>query len=161
MDRLDRKILALLQEDATLPVTDVARQVGLSTTPCWRRIQKMEEDGVIKERVAILDPEKINAGITIFVSINTSTHSVEWLDDFSRHVASLPEVVEVYRMSGDVDYLLRVLVPNMSAIDAFHKRLVSKLDIRTVSLSFAIEKIKYATQLPLEYMQLSSSRYSG
>jgi Lrp/AsnC family transcriptional regulator len=161
MDRLDRKILALLQEDATLPVSDVARKVGLSTTPCWRRIQKMEENGVIKERVAILDPDKVNAGVTIFVSINTGTHSAEWLADFARHVASLSEVVEVYRMSGEVDYLLRVLVPNMSAVDAFHRRLVSKVNIRKVSLSFAIEKIKYGTQLPLNYMQLSDGRYAG
>jgi Lrp/AsnC family transcriptional regulator len=158
MDRLDRKILRLLQEDSTLAVADLAKKVGLSTTPCWRRIQKMEEDGVIKRRVAILDPEKVNTKVTVFVSVRTSTHSIEWLRRFSEVVAEFPEVVEFYRMSGDVDYLLRVVVPDIGAYDAFYKRMIAKIEIRDVSSAFAMEQIKYSTQLPLDYMILDSSK---
>lgn len=152
MDRLDRKILRLLQEDATLAVADVAKKVGLSTTPCWRRIQKLEEEGVIKRRVAVLDPAKINAAVTVFVAIRTNSHNIEWLKRFSEVVAELPEVVEFYRMAGDIDYLLRVVVPDISAFDEFYKRLISKIEIRDVSSSFAMEQIKYTTELPLDYM---------
>ncbi|GAB1582322.1 Lrp/AsnC family transcriptional regulator [Phyllobacterium phragmitis] len=154
MDRLDRKILRLLQEDATLAVADVAKKVGLSTTPCWRRIQKLEEDGVIRRRVAILDPMRINARVTVFVAIRTSSHSHEWLKRFSEVVQEFPEVVEFYRMSGDIDYLLRVVVPDIAAYDSFYKRLIAKIDIRDVSSSFAMEQIKYTTELPLDYMTL-------
>jgi Lrp/AsnC family transcriptional regulator len=160
MDRLDRKILSILQENATLPVADLAKKIGLSTTPCWRRIQKMEEDGVIKGRVAILDADKINAKVTVFVSIRTGTHTAEWLQQFSKHVASFSEVVEVYRMSGDVDYLLRVLVPDIGAYEEFYKRLTAKIEISGVSSSFAMETLKLSTQLPLDYMLLSNPRLS-
>ncbi|ENP77260.1 hypothetical protein C971_00786 [Brucella abortus CNGB 308] len=154
MNRLDRKILRLLQEDATLAVADVAKKVGLSTTPCWRRIQKLEEDGVIKRRVAILDPVRVNARVTVFVAVRTSSHSHEWLKRFSEVVQEFPEVIEFYRMSGDIDYLLRVAVPDIAAYDAFYKRLISKIEIRDVSSSFAMEQIKYTTELPLDYMVL-------
>ncbi len=156
MDRLDRKILRLLQEDATLAVADVAKKVGLSTTPCWRRIQKLEEEGVIKRRVALLDPEKINARVTVFVSIRTNSHSHEWLRRFSEVIQEFPEVVEFYRMSGDVDYLLRVVVPDIAAYDAFYKRLIAKIEIRDVSSVFAMEQIKFTTEMPLDYMTLDS-----
>lgn len=154
MDRLDRKILRLLQEDATLAVADIAKKVGLSTTPCWRRIQKMEEDGVIKRRVAIIDPNKVNANVTVFVSIRTNAHSNEWLKRFSEVIQEFPEVIEFYRMSGDIDYLLRVVVPDIAAYDAFYKRLIARIEIRDVSSSFAMEQIKYTTELPLDYMRL-------
>ncbi|MBZ9653308.1 MAG: Lrp/AsnC family transcriptional regulator [Phyllobacterium sp.] len=154
MDRLDRKILRLLQEDATLAVADVAKKVGLSTTPCWRRIQKLEEDGVIQRRVAILDPVRVNTRVTVFVSIRTGSHSNEWLKRFSEVVQEFPEVVEFYRMSGDVDYLLRVVVPDIAAYDAVYKRLITKIDIRDVSSAFAMEQIKYTTELPLDYMSI-------
>ncbi|MDQ0999464.1 Lrp/AsnC family transcriptional regulator [Phyllobacterium ifriqiyense] len=154
MDRLDRKILRLLQEDATLAVADVAKKVGLSTTPCWRRIQKLEEDGVIQRRVAILDPVRVNTRVTVFVSIRTGAHNNEWLKRFSEVVQEFPEVVEFYRMSGDVDYLLRVVVPDIAAYDAVYKRLISKIDIRDVSSAFAMEQIKYTTELPLDYMRI-------
>ena len=160
MDRLDRKILRLLQEDSTLAVADLAKKVGLSTTPCWRRIQKMEEDGVIRGRVALLDPVKINTKVTVFVSVRTNTHSIEWLRRFSEVVVEFPEVVEFYRMSGDVDYLLRVVVPDIAAYDAFYKRLIAKIEIRDVSSSFAMEQIKYTTQLPLDYMQIEQAKSS-
>ncbi|MBS9720755.1 Lrp/AsnC family transcriptional regulator [Tianweitania sp. BSSL-BM11] len=161
MDRLDRKILRLLQEDSTLAVADVAKKVGLSTTPCWRRIQKLEEEGVIRRRVAILDPVKINARVTVFVSIRTGSHSHEWLKRFSEVVQDFPEVIEFYRMSGDVDYLIRVVVPDIAAYDAFYKRLIAKIEIRDVSSSFAMEQIKYTTQLPLDYMVLDKESGSS
>ncbi|WP_019224365.1 Lrp/AsnC family transcriptional regulator [Bartonella rattimassiliensis] len=154
MDRLDRKILHLLQENATLSVADIAKKIGLSTTPCWRRIQKLEEDGVIQRRVAVLSPEKVNARVTVFVSIRTNTHSHEWFKRFSKIVQEFREVIEFYRMSGDIDYLLRVVVPNIEAYDIFYKKLISKIDIRDVSSSFAIEQIKYTTELPLNYIKL-------
>jgi Lrp/AsnC family transcriptional regulator len=160
MDRLDRKILRLLQEDSTLAVADLAKKVGLSTTPCWRRIQKMEEDGVIRGRVALLDPVKINTKVTVFVSVRTNTHSIEWLRRFSEVVVEFPEVGEFYRMSGDVDYLLRVVVPDIAAYDAFYKRLIAKIEIRDVSSAFAMEQIKYTTQLPLDYMQIEQAKSS-
>lgn len=158
LDKIDRKILTLLQKDATMPVAEIGRKVGLSTTPCWRRIQKMEEDGVIQRQVAILDPVKVNAKVNVFVSIRTNAHSIEWLKRFSEVIAEFPEVVEFYRMSGDVDYLLRVVVPDIAAYDAFYKRMIAKIEIRDVSSVFAMEQIKYTTQLPLDYMSLESSK---
>ena len=124
MDRLDRMILTILQEDATVPVAEIGRRVGLSTTPCWRRIQKMEEDGVIKGRVAVLDPAKVNAKVTVFVSITTNQHNEDWLTRFSKIVSEFPEVVEFYRMSGQVDYLMKVVVPDIEAYDIFYQKLV-------------------------------------
>ncbi|TCD11828.1 Lrp/AsnC family transcriptional regulator [Oricola cellulosilytica] len=157
MDKLDRRILRLLQEDSTIAVADLAKKVGLSTTPCWRRIQKLEEEGVIRKRVALLDAEKINARVTVFVSIRTNSHSTEWLRRFSEVIVEFPEVAEFYRMSGDVDYLLRVVVPDIAAYDAFYKRLISKIEIRDVSSAFAMEQIKYTTELPLDYMVLGKA----
>jgi Lrp/AsnC family transcriptional regulator len=158
IDRLDRKILQILQEDATIPVAEIGRRVGLSTTPCWRRIQKLEEDGVIMRRVAVLDPRKINAKVTVFVSITTSQHNDEWLKRFAEVIRDVPEVVEFYRMSGQVDYLLRVVVPDIEAYDAFYKRLISRIDIADVSSAFAMEQIKYATALPLNYVPLEKDK---
>lgn len=158
MDRLDRKILRLLQEDSTLAVADLAKRVGLSTTPCWRRIQKMEEDGVIRGRVALLDPVKVNTKVTVFVSIRTNSHSTEWLRRFSEVIVEFPEVVEFYRMSGDVDYLLRVVVPDIAAYDAFYKKMIAKIEIRDVSSVFAMEQIKFTTQLPLDYLAIEPAK---
>lgn len=157
MDRIDRAILRLLQEDATMAVADIAKRVGLSTTPCWRRIQKLEEAGTIRRRVAILDPAAVNAKVTVFVSIRTSAHATEWLKRFSEIVADFPEVVEFYRMSGEVDYLLRIVVPDIDAYDAVYRRLIERIDIADVSSSFAMEQIKYTTALPLDYAVLDKS----
>jgi Lrp/AsnC family transcriptional regulator len=151
LDKIDRKILALLQRDATMPVAEIGRKVGLSTTPCWRRIQKMEEDGVIKRRVAVLDPAKVNVGVTVFVSIKTNEHNEAWLRKFAGIVEDFAEVVEFYRMSGDIDYLMRVVVPDISAYDAFYKRMIAKIALTDVSSSFAMEQIKYTTALPLDF----------
>lgn len=152
IDRIDRRILSILQEDSTVPVAEIGRRVGLSTTPCWRRIQKMEEDGVITRRVAVLDPQKVNAKVTAFVAITTNQHTDDWLRKFADVIREFPEVVEFYRMAGQVDYLLRVAVPDIDAYDAFYKRLIAKVDIADVSTSFAMEQIKYTTELPLSYV---------
>ncbi len=151
LDDMDLKILTLLQNDATMSVTDVGKEVGLSTTPCWRRIQKLEEAGVIQRRVAILDPRKINAAVTVFVSIKTDQHSLAWLEKFHSAVQDLPEVVEFYRMSGEVDYLMRVVVPDIAAYDRFYKKLISRVEISKVSSAFAMEQIKNTTALPLDF----------
>jgi Lrp/AsnC family transcriptional regulator len=158
LDRLDRKILSILQEDATIPVAEIAKKVGLSTTPCWRRIQKLEEDGVILRRVALVDPKSVNVKVTVFVSIVTNQHSEEWLRRFAELIREFPEVVEFYRMSGQIDYLLRVVVPDIEAYDAFYKRLISKIEISDVSSAFAMEQIKYTTELPLSYVQLDKEK---
>lgn len=152
MDDIDKKILGILQEDTTLPVAEIARRVGLSTTPCWRRIQKLEEASVIRARVALLDSEKLNAGVTVFVSIKTDKHDANWYQTFSRVVRAFPEVVEFYRMSGDIDYLLRVVVPDIQAYDRFYQRLIAQVELYDVSSSFSMEQIKYTTALPLDYV---------
>ncbi|MBL29450.1 MAG: ArsR family transcriptional regulator [Rhodospirillaceae bacterium] len=151
MDETDRRILACLQEDATMPVAEIARRVGLSSTPCWRRIQKLEEEKVIRGRVALLDPKKVNVGVTVFVTIRTSKHSGEWLKEFAAAVRDMPEVMEFYRMSGAVDYQLRVVVPDIDAYDRFYRRLIDRIELSDVSSSFAMEQIKYTTALPLDY----------
>lgn len=151
LDSMDIKILRILQQDCTRPVADVGKEVGLSTTPCWRRIQKMEELGVIQRRVAVLDPQKVQASVTVFVSISTSQHSLEWLEKFHTVMVEFPEVVEFYRMSGQVDYLLRVVVPDIAAYDAFYKKLIGRIALTNVSSAFAMEQIKYTTALPLSY----------
>jgi Lrp/AsnC family transcriptional regulator len=151
LDRMDRKILDILQQDCTIPVAEIGKQVGLSTTPCWRRIQKLEETGVIQRRVAVVDPKRVNVGVTVFVSITTSHHTQEWLDRFHAALKDFPEVVEFYRMSGAVDYLLRVVVPDIERYDLFYKRLISKIELSDVSSSFAMEQIKFTTALPLDY----------
>ncbi|MFD0915527.1 Lrp/AsnC family transcriptional regulator [Pseudahrensia aquimaris] len=154
MDKIDRRILNLLQQDATMPVAEIGKKVGLSTTPCWRRIQKLEEEGIIRKRVALLDPAGVNAKVTVFVSIRTSSHSAEWLKRFSEVTAEFPEIVELYRMSGSIDYLMRVVVPDIAAYDAFYQRLITRIDITDVSSSFAMEQMKYTTQLPLDNLLL-------
>lgn len=151
LDEMDVKILRQLQADATKPVAEIGKEVGLSTTPCWRRIQKLDESGVVRGRVAVLDPAKVNAAVTVFVSIKTDQHSLAWLEKFHAAVVDFPEVVEFYRMSGDVDYLMRVVVPDIASYDAFYKRLISRIEISKVSSAFAMEQIKYTTALPLNF----------
>jgi Lrp/AsnC family transcriptional regulator len=151
VDPTDRAILACLQEDATMPVAEIARRVGLSSTPCWRRIQKLEEAKVIRARVALLDRQQLNVGVTVFVSVRTNQHSVAWLEKFAAAVADLPEVVEFYRMCGEIDDLLRVVVPDIAAYDRLYKKLIAKIELSDVSSSFAMEQIKSTTALPLDY----------
>ena len=149
MDQIDKQILMQLQHNAAQPVADIARKVGLSATPCWRRIQRMEETGIIRKRVALLDSKAIGVGMSVFVAVRTDQHNSEWLKNFAGMVAEMDEVVEFYRMSGEVDYLLRVVVPDMSAYDNFYRKLIANVKLTDVSSSFAMEEIKYTTALPL------------
>ncbi|MFZ2987399.1 MAG: Lrp/AsnC family transcriptional regulator [Ideonella sp.] len=151
MDALDIKILNILQQDAERQVAQIAAEVGLSSTPCWRRIQRLKEAGVITRQVALLDPRKINVGVTVFVSVRTSTHTEDWFERFRATVQAIPEVMEFYRMSGDVDYLLRVVVPDIAGYDAVYKRLIAGTQLHDVSSSFAMEELKLTTALPLGY----------
>lgn len=152
MDAIDKNILTCLQTDSSVPLARIAAQVGLSQTPCWRRIQKLEEAGIIRRRVALLDGGKVNAGVTVFVSIRANEHTKAWLESFDDTVGELPEVMEAYRMSGDVDYLLRVVVPDIDAYDAFYKALIERIPLADVSSTFAMEQMKYTTALPLGYL---------
>jgi Lrp/AsnC family transcriptional regulator len=149
MDHTDLRILAILQEDASLSVAEIASRVNLSQTPCWRRIQRLEEQGVIERRVAILNPESIGLGLSIFVEIETGDHSGDWLARFAEAVQSMPEVMEVYRMAGDVDYLLRIAVGDMAAYDAFYKKLIALVPLKNVTSRFAMERVKSTTAYPL------------
>lgn len=149
MDKKDKQILALLQEDASLAVTEIAEKVGLSRTPCWRRIQQLEEKGVIRKRVALLDRHKLNVPITVFVAVRTNQHNADWTDRFRDMVQSIPEIVEVHRLSGDIDYLLRVLVPDINGFDAVYKRMIEKVEFADVSSSFSMEEFKFTTAIPL------------
>ncbi len=149
LDGTDRKILALLQQDASLSVAEIGSRVGLSSTPCWKRIQRLEADGVILRRVALVDQDRIGLGITVFVSIETGDHSNDWLARFADTVGAMPEVMEFYRMAGDVDYMLRVVVPDIQGYDAFYKRLIAAVPLKNVTSRFAMEKIKATTALPI------------
>lgn len=151
LDAIDRKILDQLQRDATLSVADLADRVGLTTTPCWRRLQKLEAEGIIKGRVALLDANKLNIGTTVFVAVRTAQHNAHWLEAFSKAVQTLPEIVEVHRLSGETDYLLKVQVPDIAAYDRVYKRLIAQVDLFDVSSSFSMETLKATTVLPLSY----------
>ena len=150
MDRVDRKLLALLQQDSTQSIAQLADQVGLSQTPCWKRIQRLEAEGVIERRVALLSPEKLGLGLTVFVSIEAGDHSPDWLARFAIAVSSFPEVIEVHRMAGDIDYMLRVITRDIAAYDRFYKRLIAAVPIKNVSSRFSMERVKSTTALPLE-----------
>jgi len=149
MDATDRKIINVLQQDASLSVAEIGQRVGLSSTPCWKRIQKLEAEGVITKRVALVDQSKVGLGINVVVSIETGDHSQEWLERFAQTVSAMPEVLDFFRMAGDVDYLLRVVVPDMAAYDAFYKRLIAAIPLKNVTSRFAMEKIKSTTALPI------------
>ncbi|MEO4045024.1 Lrp/AsnC family transcriptional regulator [Hoeflea sp. CAU 1731] len=153
IDDIDKKILGLLQKDCTLPATEIASRVGLSATPCWRRIQKLEEEKFIRSRVALLDSVKLNVDVTAFIAVRTNQHNRAWLDKFEKAVSGMDEVVDFFRLSGDIDYLIRVALPNIKAYDAFYKRLIEKVDMSDVNCMFAMETIKSTTELPLHYAE--------
>jgi Lrp/AsnC family transcriptional regulator len=148
LDRLDREILRLISADASLSLADIAAKVGLTPTPCWKRIRRMEEDGVILRRVALIDPARIGLPVSVFVEVETADHSAEWLERFARVVASMPEIIDAWRMSGDVDYLLHVVVPDIAAYDDFYRRLIGQVKLRNVSSRFSMERLK-AAPLPV------------
>ena len=149
MDEVDRKLLALLQRDATVAMSELAEQVGLSATPVWKRIQKLEQAGVIVGRVALLDPEQVGIGLVVFVAIEAHEHTPDWLANFAAALASMPEVMDAYRMAGEVDYMLRVAVADMAAFDGFYKRLIAAVRLKNVTSRFAMERLKRTTAYPL------------
>ena len=149
MDAIDRKILTVLQEDCSLSVAEIGARVGLSSTPCWKRIQRLEADGVILKRVALVEQDRLGLGVTVFVSIETGDHSQAWLTRFAEVVQAMPEVMEFYRMAGDIDYMLRVVVADIASYDAFYKRLIANVPLKNVTSRFAMEKIKATTALPI------------
>src|SRR5579863_2833750 len=149
MDEVDRSLLAILQQDATLSIAQTAERVGLSPTPCWKRIQKLEATGVITRRVAVVDPDRVGVGLSVLVSIEAGEHTPQWLTRFSAGIAAMPEVMEVYRMAGDVDYILRVAVADMAEYDAFYKRLIAVAPMKNITSRFAMERMKHTTAYPL------------
>jgi Lrp/AsnC family transcriptional regulator len=158
LDNMDIKILTILQEDSTLPVAEIGKKVGLSTTPCWRRIQKLEQDGIIERRVALLNPKSVGAGVTVFVAITTNQHNAAWLERFNGVVRNFPEIVEAYRMSGNVDYMLRVVVPDIETYDRFYKAFIAQIELTDVSSSFAMEQIKFTTAMPLTFAGVTTAK---
>lgn len=150
LDRIDRKILHELMQDATLPVAQLAERVGLSQTPCWKRVQKLEAAGIITARVALVDPALIGLGLTVFVEIEAADHSHDWREAFAALVTGYPQVTEVHRMAGEVDYLLKVIVPDMAAYDAFYLDLTQRLSCRNVTSKFSMERMKATTVLPID-----------
>lgn len=151
LDAFDLRILALLQEDASKPLAEIADAVGLSPTPCWRRIQKLEAAGYIKQRVALLDRDKLRAGVTVFIAVKTARHSMEWLERFHAAVHDFPEIVDFYRMSGDIDYLLKAYVSDIAAYDALYKKLIARIELSDVTSMFAMEELKSTTAIPLGF----------
>lgn len=149
LDSTDLKILAILQDDASLPVAEIAGRVNLSQTPCWRRIQRMEAQGVIRKRVALIDPGAVGLDLSIFVDIETNDHSEAWLTKFAEVVQSMPEVMDVYRMAGDVDYMLRIAVSSMSGYDDFYRRLIAAVPLKNVTSRIAMERVKGTTAYPI------------
>ncbi|TAK48621.1 MAG: Lrp/AsnC family transcriptional regulator [Xanthobacteraceae bacterium] len=152
LDAIDRRILMVLQEDASLSIAEIGERVGLSSTPCWKRIQKLEAEGIILRRVALVAQDKIGLGLTVFVSVETGDHSEAWLAKFAEAVSAMPEVLEFYRMAGDVDYMLRVVVADMKNYDVFYKKLIGTVPLKNVTSRFAMEKIKSITAMPVPAM---------
>lgn len=151
LDIRDRRILEALQEDATIPVADLAETVGLSVSACWRRIKALEDHGLISRRVALIDRRRANVGTTVFVGVRTSRHSMEWLEAFRKAISSIPEIVEAYRLTGEIDYLLRLVVPSVEVYDAVYKQLISRLDFTDVTSFISMEELKFTTSVPLRY----------
>lgn len=148
LDRLDREILRLISVDASMSLADIASRVGLTATPCWKRIRRMEQEGIIQRRVAVIDADKVGLPVSVFVAIETADHSAEWLGCFAKVIADTPEIVDAWRMSGDVDYLLHVVVPDIAAYDKFYRKLISSVHLRNVSSRFSMERMK-AAALPI------------
>jgi Lrp/AsnC family transcriptional regulator len=152
LDQIDRKIIDILQVDASVPIATIAEKVGLSAAPCWRRIKKLEDEGVITRRVALIDRRKANVPMTVFVSVKAPRHAVEWLGAFRKLIAGVAEIVEAWRLTGDTDYLLRLVVPNIEAYDAVYQRLIARLEFSDVNSSIAMEELKFTTAIPTTYL---------
>lgn len=154
MDATDRKILDILQADASVPVATIAEKVGMSTAPCWRRIRKLEEDGVITRRVALLSRRKANVPMTVFVTVKAPRHAVEWLQAFRKLIADIPEIVEAWRLTGEADYQLRIVVPDIETYDVVYQRMISRLEFSDISSAIAMEEMKYTTAIPTNYINI-------
>jgi Lrp/AsnC family transcriptional regulator len=152
MDAIDQKILDILQADATVPVAEIAEKVGLSPAPCWRRIKRLDDDGVIMRRVALVDRRKAKVPMTLFVSVRATRHAERWLEDFRRAIADISEIVEAWRLTGEVDYLLRIVVPDIDAYDGVYKRLIKRLEFADISSAIAMEEMKFTTAIPTDYL---------
>lgn len=152
MDRKDKAILEAVQQDATLTVVELAQRIGLSKSACWRRVQALEEDGVIGAQVTLLNQEKLGLDLTVYSAIRTHEHTADWFDRFHQMVTVMPNVMEVHRLSGDTDYLIRAVAPDMRSYDEMYKEMISKVDLYDVSSSFSMETIKYTTALPLDHL---------
>jgi Lrp/AsnC family transcriptional regulator len=144
LDRLDREILRLIAADASLSLAEIAEKIGLTPTPCWKRIRRMEEAGIINGRIARIDPIKVGLPVSAFVAVETADHSAVWLQRFADVVRDTPEIVDAWRMSGDVDYLLHVVVPDIAAYDAFYRKLIAAVPLRNVTSRFSMERLKEA-----------------
>lgn len=151
-DEIDRRILGLLQVDADIPVADIAGQVGLSISPCWRRIKRMEQAGLISRRVVLVDRAIANIPLTVFVGVRVPSHSTDWLEKFRRVIADIPEIVEAYRLTGEMDYLMRIVVPSIEIYDRVYKQLITQLEFRDVTSSISMEEMKFTTAVPLHYL---------
>jgi Lrp/AsnC family transcriptional regulator len=158
MDLIDRRILDLLQADATTSVAAIADKVGLSIAPCWRRIKRLDEDGVIVRRVALLNRRMVNLAMTVFVSVKAPRHAAEWLQAFRRVIADIPEIVEAWRLTGEADYLLRIVVPDVETYDVVYQRLIERLEFSDVNSAIAMEEMKFTTAVPTGYIQTKSPK---
>jgi Lrp/AsnC family transcriptional regulator len=154
MDAIDCKILDILQADASVPIATIAETIGMSTAPCWRRIRRLEDDGVITRRVALLSRRKVNVPMTVFVSVKAPRHAVEWLQAFRRLIADVPEIVEAWRLTGEADYQLRIVVPDIETYDLVYQRMISRLEFSDISSAIAMEEMKYTTAIPTNYIAI-------
>jgi Lrp/AsnC family transcriptional regulator len=154
LDVIDRKILDILQADASVSISTIAEMVGMSTAPCWRRIKRLEEDGVITRRVALLSRRKTNVPMTVFVSVKAPRHAVEWLEKFRRLIVGIPEIVEAWRLTGEADYQLRIVVPDIETYDLVYQRMISRVEFSNISSAIAMEEMKYTTAIPTNYIPL-------
>jgi Lrp/AsnC family transcriptional regulator len=161
VDEVDRDIVRLLQEDGTLSARELGDRVGLTPTPCWRRVKALEDDGVITRRVALVEPSKVNLDVTALVNIRTNDHSSSWVESFQQAIDKFPEIIEAYRTSGDIDYLIKVMVPSISAFDNFYKRLIDAVDLYDVRTIFVMEEMKHTTALPLDYLKVCGLQRTG
>ncbi|HAU68739.1 MAG TPA: transcriptional regulator [Gammaproteobacteria bacterium] len=152
MDTYDRLILKHLQHNADISVAELAEKINLTANPCWRRLQKLQEQGFIHKRVALLDKDKLNLGVTVFINIRTRHHSQAWFEQFKAAIDELPEIVEFYRMSGSIDYMLKAVVPSIKSYDDVYQKLIAKVELEDVSAFFAMEEVKHTTELPLQYI---------
>lgn len=151
-DHIDRKIIDILQQGLDKSVVEIADAVGLSHTPCWRRIKRMEETGLIRARVALVDQRLANVPMTIFIAVKVPRHTTDWLETFRKEIRDIPEIMEAYRLTGETDYLLRLVVPSIDVYDQVYKNLISRLDFSDLSSSIAMEELKFTTALPTKYM---------